>query len=156
MTVTKRIYSKALLLLTVFSLNTVVSFACSSSRLFHDLHHKNNTSTIENKKPDGHSHSHSNAHKHDHSKPSEHQHDPSEKSDDDCCSNSVVAFEKVDKSVSRIIEAPNVHFIALFNAFYFTTSSLVSPEKIDIPRHIRWRLPATIQDLRIVIQSFQI
>jgi hypothetical protein len=29
-------------------------------------------------------------------------------------------------------------------------------ESLPSPDSIRWRLPATIQDLRIVIQSFQI
>ena len=157
MTVTKRTYYKALLLLTVFSLNTVVSFACSFSDLFHGFHHHKISATSEHKHSGSH-HSESETPKHDHSSQSEHKHNnnSSKDSKDDCCSKSVIEIDKVEKAVSRTIEAPHAIFVTSLFAAYSEIFSLSAIDKVFLTHIVRWRLPATIQDLRIVIQSFQI
>ena len=151
MTATKGTYYKAILLLIIFSLNTVVSFACSFGGMFHEFHHKS-SSTTEAK------HSQHDGHKHDHSKSSEHKQNSDNPGDskDNCCSLSVVEMQKLDKSISRSIEAPNLIFITSFVAAYPECFSLPEFQQTIYPDFVRWRPPATIQDLRIIIQSFQI
>ena len=154
---TRGTYYKALLLLIVFSLNTVVSFACSFGGVFHDFHHKN-SATTEHKHSHSSKHSHDSGHKHDHHKNSENKHDSNAPDDskDNCCSGSIIKMQMVDKLISRSIEAPDLIFITSYVAAYSELFSLQKEEKTAFPKFVRWRPPATIQDLRIVIQSFQI
>ncbi|HVG11938.1 MAG TPA: hypothetical protein VM843_02990 [Flavisolibacter sp.] len=145
----KRTYVKALLMLTVFSMNTVVSFACSLSTLFHQSHHNSTAG-----QPDHHHNKGTHDDEH-----AEHQYDPKAsdaKDVNDCCSESVLAIEQVEKSVSRTIEAPDVFFLTVLLASYSSTFQFSTLPKAVFPYHDRWRVPTTIQDLRIVIQSFQI
>ena len=146
-----RTYYKALILLVVFSSNTLISFACSYSNLFHSSHHH----TTPAKKKHQHSDSH---HEHDHSA---NHHDESNKteSNESCCSTSVVALHKAEKAISRYIDAPIApfvnHFIFGFVISYIDIFHLHPKDTLSIHEN-RWRAPTTIQDLRIVIQSFQI
>ncbi len=159
MAVTKRTYYKALVLLIVFSLNTVVSFACSFSNLFHGFHHhKSSATTVEHKHSGNHHDSHVQKNKHDHGIQSEHKHESGSpnNSKDDCCSKSVIKIEKVEKAISRTIEVPHTIFVASLFATYVKLFSLQDLKKTFFPDYIRWQHTATIQDLRIVIQSFQI
>lgn len=154
----KGAYYKAWLLLIVFSLNTVVSFACSLNGFFHSLHHSNAAPSKQ--------HDHSSAHGHGHGKEhhpagnAHHQQEnpgSTESSNDDCCSRFVVEVEKTEKSVSRSIGAPDAVFLTSFIASFPSLFSLLPlQENTSYPPYVRWRLPSTIQDLRIVIQSFQI
>jgi hypothetical protein len=157
MRISKQTYYKALLLLIVFSLNTVVSFACSFGGVFHNFHH-GGSAAIEHKESSNGKHDHGTAHKHDHSKRTEHDHetDPSGDKKDNCCSDEVTVLQKLDKSVSRNIDAPHLNFITVFIASYLELFSFHAGKQDFQPHKIRWRPPATIQDLRIVIQSFQI
>lgn len=150
----RRYKIKAAFLLFVFALNTVVSFACSTSGVLHKLHHKADAeSTAHQHKSNSHKHQHSHSHKQD----GKHNHsDKDQKGKDDCCSNNVVSLQKADKSVSRSIEAPNVSFVSAFLLSYFSLPNSLVQENTFFPDDIRRRLPTTIQDLRIVIQSFQI
>lgn len=158
MVVSKRTYFKAMLLLTVFSLNSVVSFACSFSSLFHGMHHHNTFATTSQEHEGNTQHSHHDvAHSHDAS--GDHHHgtdDTAGNSEDDCCSESVVQIEKTDKSVSNNIQAPDPLFTTAFFATYTTLLNIIGQQKTLIPTYVRWRVPATIEDIRIVIQSFQI
>ena len=149
MKVSKGTYFKALLLLIAFSMGTVVSFACSLSDLFHEFHHHNSPA---NK---AHKHKDQNEHIHDHSG-RHHDDDPKEEKKDNCCSQSLIELQKVEKSVSRSIEAPNLFLVALFASTNSELFSFQSVEKTSFPQKTRRRPPTTIQDLRIVIQSFQI
>ena len=164
MTHTKRTYFKALLLLVVFSLNTLVSFACSFGGVFHDFHHQTNPST-EHKHPgdykhsdNKHKHDHKGSDKHAHDKDSDHKHDsrPSGDQENNCCSDSVVALQMTEKLVSSSIQVPGIVFATTFIGVYFDIFSIQFQRKTCFPDNIRWRPPTTIQDLRIVIQSFQI
>lgn len=150
-------YYKALLLFTVFSLNTVVSFACSLGGLFHNLHH-GSTATSTASHHVNH-HDHKGGHKHNHA--SKHQHDNQLETEnstkDDCCSNNVIEIEKVEKSLSRTIEAPSVVFLtSLLTTYSSIFQAFPVQDPIFYPDSVRWRVPTTIQNLRIVIQSFQI
>jgi len=154
----KGTYYKALLLVTVFSMNTVISFACSFSDLFHGFHHQKTTQVLEHKHAGSQHHAEDKAHKHNHDAASngDHYSGTSKESKDDCCSGSVVEIQKVEKAVSRSIEAPQAIFITSFFTAYVSLFSLQTVEKILFPPNSRWRVNATIQNLRIVIQSFQI
>lgn len=165
MTHTRRTYIKSWLLLIVFSLNTIISFACSFGGAFHDYHHQNNSPSTSHKHDEGHKHSHdksehdhSGSGNHEHNKGSEHKHNsPSTNNpENNCCSDSVVALQKVEKQVSSNIQAPHAVFVTSFIGVYFDKISFSVQEYRFFPDNIRWRPPATIQDLRIVIQSFQI
>lgn len=165
MRISKRTYYKALLLLLVFSLNTVVSFACSFGGVVHNLHHRGSiavehkhSSTGKHDHGTTHKHDHGTAHKHDDGNRAEHDHETDSSGDkkDDCCSDEVTELQKLDKSVSRSIEAPHLSFTTLFIASYSELFSFQDGKQDYQPHKIRWRFPATIQDLRIVIQSFQI
>lgn len=158
MTVTKRTYYKALLLAIVFSLNTVVSFACSFSNLFHGMHHHKAAAPTEHKHSGNH-HSKVEKAEHHHDSKAEHKHDDhssKDSKDDDCCSKSVAEIEKAEKAVSKTIEAPNAIFVTSFFAAYSHLFPLSTTSNTSFTHYVRWRLTATIQDLRIVIQSFQI
>ena len=151
----KGIHIKALILLIVFSLNTIVSFACSLGGLFHSFHH--HTSSSASTKQHGHHHQ-KEGHHHDHSSTSHHHEEKkSNKPADDCCSKNVVQLDKVEKAASRAIEAPDTAFLTSFLITYSSLFYQLPTEgKTVYPDYVRWRIPSTIQDLRIVIQSFQI
>ncbi len=151
-------YFKALFLLLVFSMNSVMSFACSFSNLFHSFHHHKVEAPIEHQHAGNHHHNKSEGHKHEHNNVAEHHHDNDSQKpgDDDCCSNKVIQIEKVEKAISRTIAAPEA--ISHTSLFVYCTQLNVLPQPdADLLQHaIRWRHPTTIPDLRIVIQSFQI
>ena len=150
----KGTYFKALVLVMVFSLNTMVSFACSFSGGFHGLHHHRE---LPAKKE---SHHHPSQHHHDHgaAQPLHHDQDASKNQEEDCCSKNFVEIEKKDKSVARLIEVPGASFLTSFIISYSPLFAAGIAE--ERPPHcrtfVRCWVPATIQDLRIVIQSFQI
>jgi len=145
---------KAFLLLVVFSINTIVSFACSVSDFVHSSHHSTDKSVP------AHSHQHSKhhgSHSHDQEK-SKHNKDNSNANNgkDECCASIVVKIEQSDKSVSKNIEAPSLLFF-LYTTIISNLRSHLFSFVTDryLPQHLRWP-PATIPDIRITIQSFQI
>ncbi len=138
-------YIKAVLLLLVFSLNTLVGSACSLSKVFHQSHHHQSSAM--------HSHGEGVKHEHDHSGS---HHDAGEEGED-CCSRSSVAFNHLDKSVAQNFATPVLTFpVHPFTEFYNTFLLLRRQDDGTAITYTRWRPPATIQDLRIVMQSFQI
>ena len=146
-----RTYYKSFFLLLLFSSNTVISFACSYSSLFHSSHHHKAQSQSTHHHKDQ-------QHKHDHSA---NHHEPADKKDEskeNCCSTAVLKLQKVDKEISRSIDAPTTGtaFAILSIALFQQVDLLPSALKQYLSHAIRWRSPTTIQDLRIVIQSFQI
>lgn len=148
-------YFIALILLVVFSMNSVVSFACSLGGLFHAMHHQQSSLAIA---PGPHQHEQADKPHHSHEKKDQGDTESDTRPvKDNCCSDKASEIEKVDKSVSRIIEAPKLTFLPLFIAF-FTSPFKVLPatESIEVDDLVRWRILTTIPDTRIVIQSFQI
>lgn len=144
--VTRGRYIISLSLLLVFSLNTVISTTCALGSFFHDFHHHASPGA----QVAHHSHDHQGTH--------DHEKVP-EPSQEECCSKSVVQFYQADKYVSESLSLPPVS--VLFSSFISSTDILLSSGRIDHQpltddHSRRWRHPATIHDLRIAIQSFQI
>ena len=143
---------KGFLLLVVFSINTVVSFACSVSDFVHSSHHSTDKSVP------AHSHQHGKHHgdhNHDQDK-NKHNDGNSNSNSDKCCASIVVKIEQSDKSVSKNIDAPSPLFFSYTTIIFFSVFHLFSfATDKHFPQHLRWP-PATIPDIRIAIQSFQI
>ncbi len=142
----KGLYIKAMVLLAVFSMNTVMSFACSLSSFVHSFHH----SVSSSKQAGLHHHAHEAADHH-------HGEEKVPMKGDECCSADLVKVEKADKSPGRSIQLP----LPLWSNALAPQHSYTLYKPVTIPGALfadawRWRPPMTIQDLRIVIQSFQI
>ena len=157
----KRIFIqfKAAFLIIVFSLNTVIGFACALGMKirFNSQHHQDKEAT----KPFVHIYANGKKHIH-HNEVTKHpveanNHQKSKDSKDNCCTEQVMKFHQVDKSASHSLNASiNPVFFAAFIASYydlkiFSTSDVVK----DIKPFVRSYHPP-ISDIRIAIQSFQI
>lgn len=143
----KGAYTRAVLLITVFSMNVVIGSACSLSEMFHQAHHHNDEASAAHGHADGttHSHDHDGAH-----------HDAKEK-DDACCSRFTVEFNQFDKSFSHHLQPILVELPREATTDFYNAMSLLSRKDASrSTQHDRRRRPPTIPDLRIVIQSFQI
>jgi hypothetical protein len=153
----------AAFLLTVFSLNTVVGFACSLGvdMGFNSKHHNDKaTEAVVHIHKDGKKHIHFEEKAKDHHDKSHHHdqaknHHESKDGKDNCCNDQVLRFEQLDKSVPHSLNIIHPIFaIAFFDAFYDAT--LPSPDVIkNIKQFVRSDHPP-IPDIRIAIQSFQI
>ena len=141
------IHIKAAFLLIVFSLNTVVGFACSVGLEmgFNGSHHLEEKAAV--------THKHDNSHQHD-DVTADHQ---SDKTKDNCCKEEVIKFAKVDKLAPKFLDfsVNPVFFTAFFSAFnHFDVSTsykLIPDSKYFFRTH-----QPPIPDIRIAIQSFQI
>jgi len=155
---------RALFLLAVFCLNTVVGFACSLGldMGFNSKHHheQETTEAVAHIHSDGKRHIHyekKNTHSHDKTNHHEQEknHHKNEEGKDNCCNDQVIQFDQLDKSVphsSNIIHP--VFLITFFDAFY--SVGLPSGDCArDIKQFVRGYHPP-IPDIRISIQSFQI
>ena len=148
---------RGLFLLTVFSLNTLVGFACSLgvNMGYNKTHHRHDASHS-SKKP----HDQKDQHHHEHSSGStqDEKSTDNQSSKDDCCTNEVADFIKLDKSVaSGTILQPPVFLIAFVSQFILPTDPDVSLIDTSIYGSLRRSWHSTDDtDLRIVIQSFQI
>lgn len=153
---------KALFLLSIFSLNTVVGFACALGfdMGFNSNHHQDEGTpeAVVHIHADGKKHIHQEKSSHNHSK-SHHDgetddHHKSGKGKDNCCNDEVTQLAQVDKSVPQSLTIIHPIFLnAFFDAFY----SVVFPSDIikDIKQFVRSYHPP-ITNIRIAIQSFQI
>jgi hypothetical protein len=156
----------AAFLLTVFSLNTVVGFACSvgidmgyNSKHHHDEETTIATEIVVHVHKDGKEHIHyEKKNGHDHGK-SHHDHlNKDAKSNDEkdnCCNDEVLQIQQLDKSVPQSLNIIHpVFLIAFFDAFYNVPLPSFDIVK-DIKQFVRSYHPP-ISDIRIEIQSFQI
>jgi hypothetical protein len=132
-------------------MNTVISSACSLSTVFHKAHHNAELA----------SHHHHSEKTVPHHSTEKHNHSGSKESSskEDCCSKSVIQFEKLDKVPAKTVVLSSAAFVLMMGALTDFIPAVLIPsitsERIFID-YVRWRPPATIQDLRIVMQSFQI
>ena len=154
---------KALFLLSVFSLNTVVGFACSVGvdMGFNSKHHhaEETTEPVVHIHKDGKEHIHYEKKSgHDHRK--SHHHDQasgnkSKEDKDNCCNDEVLQILQLDKSVPQSLNIIHPIFLtAFFDAFYN-----VPLPSLDIVKNIKQFVRSyhpPIPDIRIAIQSFQI
>ena len=139
---------KAFFLLFVFSLSTVVGFACAAGvdMGFNKHHHEENNFAISsiNKEEEHH-----------HQQTSHHHGDkiPSEKGG--CCTNSVIEFQKLDKNTSL---SSLVFFTPIFVAcnYHYNRINITGIETIASQRPIMRHYYPPPRDIRVSIQSFQI
>jgi hypothetical protein len=147
---------RGLILLLVFSLNSVAGFACSIGvdMGYNKKHHQHDGSNTVSK-----SHTHTEKHQHEHS-PASLSNDkivsiPDSKAD--CCTNGVTDFIKLDKSVANSTDLqPPVFLVAFISQFLLPAEELSLPDTSLYGSLRRSWLPTDDTDLRIVIQSFQI
>ena len=166
---------KALFLLVVFSMHTLVGLACSVGFNFgsKEADHHGKSAAHDHDKPHQHEAITSHAHDHGNVAGKEHSHkatlpqhghsstgthEDSEKKDD-CCTGAVVKISLLDKALTSENEQllPPALFLEFTLYAFFLTSynHHFSLQKLKPPNLRSWPL-ATHTDLRIAIQSFQI
>lgn len=144
---------KAAFLLTVFSLNIVIGFACSIGiDMGFNKHHHDNEMMTENS---GHHHSiqaNNSSHHHD-----EIDNQDSKTDNDNCCKDKVTKLTTADKSLpqSNSTVVNPVFFTAFISSFYQLRLLPLSTENKGHKIFVR-SSPPTIPDIRIAIQSFLI
>jgi hypothetical protein len=156
----KSIQLKAVFLLMVFSLNTLVGFACSIGidMGFNTKHHHEEATEAS-------VHVHADGKKHVHDKePSKHHHNEaasdhhkSKGDKDNCCNDGVMKITQLDKAVPQSVNTAlhPIFFTAFISSFYHIDVLYFSTENVSIKHFVRSHHPP-IPDIRIAIQSFQI
>lgn len=168
MKIKRSIQCKAAFLMVVFSLNTLIGFACAvgMDMGFNTTLHHDKEVTI---KPNVHVHSDGKKHVHDekplavkHNHKKSHHHDkaitqPASKGDkDDCCNKKVAELIQTDKSVPSAFTPLNPVFFVAYISNYVQENILFSSKgNTSIKYFVRSYHPP-IPDLRIAIQSFLI
>lgn len=152
---------KAAFFLVVFSLNTIIGFACSIGMDlgFNGKHHhgeRDGVIAIQHVHANGMKHEHAGKlHKHP-GKDHNHQHEPKDDKAN-CCNDSVIKFVQVDKSLSpslKYVIDPFYSF-ALLSSFYDIDPLVYSSITKNNKFFVRSYHPP-IPDIRVAIQSFQI
>ncbi len=179
----KSIQIKAAILMIVFSLNTIIGFACSVrlDRIFTSSHHEGKvTITKVHIHADGEKHHHNKleatkAKVHVHANGKKHIHEGKndihsrdakqntvanndaqpEESNDNCCTAKVTKYEQLDKTVPQPIKILSILFSGYIADFYHTEVLYTSYINTSIRYFVRCYHPP-IPDIRIAIQSFQI
>ncbi len=153
---------KAALLLIVFSMNTVIGFACAVG-LDMDFNSKHHHDELETKEA---VHLHEDGKKHVHHELKEsyaasHHHDEgnnldSEDNDsDNCCNHQVTKFEQLDKTIPHALAINPVFFTAFISSFYNIDILAASQVTKSTKYFVRSHHPP-IPDILIAIQRFQI
>lgn len=164
---------KAIFLLVVFSLSTLVSFACAAGldMGYNRSHHKiRDNSALQEHPGDNHNHSKNTQHGHSSSDtPKEHSHkdeiDHHEKKNgtskestpDDCCRDEAAKFEKCDKLNPQIFNYNlQAVFITLLIDPIFNVDAITASLHNPNSRYLVRNHHPPIADTRIAIQSFLI
>ena len=155
---------KAAVLLSVFSFNTIVGFACSVGldMGYNSNHHdeKESTEAVVHLHSNGKKHIHyEKKNTHEHNKSHQHNqdktHHDSKEGKDNCCNDHVLKFEQIDKSIPHSLNVPHPLFLtAFFDVFYDVVLPSAGIVR-NIKQFVRNYHPP-IADTRIAIQSFQI
>jgi hypothetical protein len=150
---------KAAFLLIVFSINTIVGFACAIGidMGFNFTHH--DEKTIETS---GHVHADGKRHQHQnivtkHHEAANNEHHKLKDDKNNCCNDKVTQFAQLDKALSPSLSflVNPLFFTALVSTFYNIDISFLSQRSLTIKYFVRSHHPP-IPDIRIAIQSFQI
>lgn len=155
---------KAVFLLTVFMFSTVVGFACSVglNLKFNQSHHTEEKNVLSHEHAAAHhkaekavsGHTHGSSRAHDHALADQHK---GKKTKDDCCSDEVMKFARVDK---RTPQSPEFSLQPVFFVLLFTgTSHFDAPEVnklVSGSKYFARSYHPPIPEIRIAIQSFQI
>lgn len=153
MIINRSIQFKAAFLLVVFSLNTLVGFACSLgiNMGFNTTHHSEEAA-----KTSIHTHKDGKKHEHKHVSGKKQQHSHKEATDkkDDCCKEKVVKIQIADKNLdhSQTIINPPVIFLP-GTIYQLPVYNIV---KGNSQKYITSQFHPPPRDIRIAIRSFQI
>ncbi len=153
---------KAAFLLIVFSLNTVIGFACAIGidMGFNSKHHHDEFETKEavHIHEDGKKHVH---HEQKESHSASHHHDEVNNLDnagndsDNCCNDQVTKFEQIDKAIPHSSAVNPIFFTAFISSFYNIDILVASQITKSTKYFVRGHHPP-IPDILIAIQRFQI
>ena len=153
----KSIQLKAAFLLFVFSLNTVIGFACAVGfdMSFNSNHHEVEvTKTAEHVHDDGKKHLHNIEAADHHDENVKDHHETSDK--DNCCNDQVTKIIQQDKAIAPSVNIVSpVFFTALISSFYNIDILLSKGVDSHLKNFVQSHHPP-IPDIRIAIQSFQI
>ncbi|MEO6358893.1 MAG: hypothetical protein ABIO56_19805 [Ferruginibacter sp.] len=145
---------KAALLLIVFSMNTILGFACAMGvDMGFNTHHHD-----EEEVPQTTIHVHAESSKdHHHDETVKHHHDSKEESEKGgCCNDGVMKFQHLDKNLAQngnaAINIPA--FVAMLSSFFGT--DIFKQPQASAPKYIVRFFHPPPPDIRILIQSFQI
>ena len=132
---------KAFLLLTVFSLNTVIGFACAMGvdMGFNSKHYHDDAEAMETTVQ---------------AKGAVHHHHDEDSEKGSCCNDKVIEFQDLDKNIvqNAIITAPE--FVTILSNYFgiaIFKSPTIAPQKYIVPF---FHPPPP--DIRVLIRSFQI
>ena len=143
---------KATLLLIVFSMNTVVGFACAMGV---DMGYNNSHHEAEATEVAVHVHADGKKHHHDKKPVANHLDKKDASKKDDCCNDKVIKFQNLDKSLSQnpnvAINAPV--FVAILSSFFGL--DIFKPAQVIPEKYFEFFHPPP-PDILIVIQRFQI
>ena len=147
---------KAAFLLIVFSLNTVIGFACAIGiDLGYDSkHHHDNEAT----ETAIHVHADGKKHNHDYDADNGHHKADNHKSGDDkdsCCHDKVTKFSQLDKAIPQSSADNTIFFTAFISSFYNIDILVASQITKSTKYFVRGHHPP-IPDILIAIQRFQI
>jgi len=145
----KSIQFKAAFLLIVFSLNTVIGFACAVGMNMGFNSHHHEESAIEATE----NHHHDKSHHHDEADVS---HQKTNNDKDNCCNDEVMKFQQVDKNIATSFSLISPVFFTSFLASFYHIDLLSSNNRISTIKYFVRRHHPPIPDIRVAIQSFQI
>jgi hypothetical protein len=145
----KPIQLKAAFLLIVFSLNTIIGFACAVGLNMGFNSHHHEQSAIEATE----NHHHDKSHHHDEADVS---HQKTNNDKDNCCNDEVMKFQQVDKNIATSFSLISPVFFTSFLASFYHIDLLSSNDRISTIKYFVRRHHPPIPDIRIAIQSFQI
>lgn len=144
---------KAALLLIVFSMNTVIGFACAMGvdMSFNTKHHDDEAiQTMIHVHADGKKHNH-------HHEAAKHHHNSKEESQKEgCCNDGVVKFQSLDKNLNTntnsVIAVPL--FVAIHTSFFAV--DILAWKQVSDSKNIALFFHPPPPEIRVLIQSFQI
>ena len=155
----RSIQIKAAFLMSVFSLNTLIGFACAVGidMGFNSSHHhdaEEATEAVVHIHKDGKKHvHHEEANHHDQANKDHHK----KESKDNCCNDKVIKFNEVDKSASHALNTSiNPIFFTTFISSY-SIANILYTSFIDTGiKYFARSYHPPIPDIRVAIRSFQI
>ena len=146
---------KAAFLLIVFAINIVIGFACAVGldMGFKTKHHHEIEEAIETNVPVN-TAVKKQVHIHEEDKVQQHSDNGTEK--DDCCSDSIIKFQNLDKNVnSNASDTYNLPvFVAIIPSFYYT--AILINKKVPTQKHLLGFFHPPPIELRLLQQRFQI
>ena len=148
----------AAFLVIVFSLNTIIGFACAIgiNMGFNSSHHHEINEAIENTE---HHHEGMIHHQDEDAKHHEEEgvvHHPDDQKKDNCCNNKVIKFNEIDKSANHSLSTVINSLYVLVYKVVMNNNDASYASNITSTRYFVRSYHPPIPDIRVQIQSFQI